>query len=521
VRGRVSAPPSSFRGGALVIALAAALSAAPALGQPGPLPRPSEPMGPEAADAKPADAKPADAKSADAKSADAKPADTAEPGGAAPPRDVELPPGHPPMGAPTGPTLAGQITREGFFRPAPDQVLVDKSLPTGTIAVQIIDADGKPVKNAPIALHILHSSVTKGESRERLEVVADEEGRHVFRDRQAGSGVSYQIKSQVGAASFATQPFALRDEGGVRAFLHVYEAASSIDQTAVVFEAVVLLDIKEDNIAINHLLAIHNFGKLALASDGLAMPLPADASAFQEQESMGEQSIVEREGGLALVGTFPPGTTQLTYRYQVPLRGKSSETLALPLPPRLVASRVVVGASESMALTVAGLPPAQKGRWHDGKRVLETSGRPVSELSATSTAPTTLHITISGIPTPGFGRWVAALLAFAAGAAGLFHLHHARRRRDLAPDQLEDLRDARERLLDEMALLERARASGDVGPRTYERLRLVLTDALARVIAQLGEDDDETALGPFRDAAPIAGKRRKKRRKKRVASAEA
>lgn len=333
--------------------------------------------------------------------------------------------------------------------------------------------------------------------------------------------MSYQVKSSRAGASYATQPFTLRDDGGVRAFLHVYEAAETIEQTAVVFEGVVLLDIKEDNIAINHLLAVHNFGKIALTTDGLAMPLPPDAGAFQQQESMGEQAIVERDGTLALVGTFPPGTTQVTYRYQVPLRGTSSEVLTLPMPPRLIASRVVVGAAESMTMTVAGLPPAQKGRWHDGKRVLETSGRPAGDMDPRSTSATTLHITISGIPTPGWGRWAAAALALVVAGGGGIHFVRSRRRRDLAPDQIEDLRDARARLLDEMALLERARVSGDVGPRTYDRLRLVLTDALARVVAQLGEDLDEITPDAPGDASAAAPKPRKKRRKKRVASVEA
>jgi hypothetical protein len=42
---------------------------------------------------------------------------------------------------------------------------------------------------------------------------------------------------------------------------------------------------------------------------------------------------------------------------------------------------------------------------------------------------------------------------------------------------------AREALLEDLAGLERAHAAGEVGPRTYERARRELIDALARVLA--------------------------------------
>jgi hypothetical protein len=43
--------------------------------------------------------------------------------------------------------------------------------------------------------------------------------------------------------------------------------------------------------------------------------------------------------------------------------------------------------------------------------------------------------------------------------------------------------DAEASLLEELLSLERARASGEVGPRTYERQRQRLIDSLSRVLA--------------------------------------
>jgi hypothetical protein len=41
-------------------------------------------------------------------------------------------------------------------------------------------------------------------------------------------------------------------------------------------------------------------------------------------------------------------------------------------------------------------------------------------------------------------------------------------------------------LLDELEDLERSRLSGDVGPKTYERMRRELLDALARTLSAAG-----------------------------------
>ena len=46
-----------------------------------------------------------------------------------------------------------------------------------------------------------------------------------------------------------------------------------------------------------------------------------------------------------------------------------------------------------------------------------------------------------------------------------------------------DAKAARRALLDELAELEVARLAGDVGPKTYERVRRELVDALARTLA--------------------------------------
>lgn len=52
-------------------------------------------------------------------------------------------------------------------------------------------------------------------------------------------------------------------------------------------------------------------------------------------------------------------------------------------------------------------------------------------------------------------------------------------------DSRRDLAEAREALLGELVALERARKSGEVGPKTYARVRASLLDALARIVTMI------------------------------------
>jgi len=93
-------------------------------------------------------------------------------------------------------------------------------------------------------------------------------------------------------------------------------------------------------------------------------------------------------------------------------------------------------------------------------------------------------INIQGLPVPSTARWYAVGLASAAVIIGLLlAASGSSKARDRNPDWIGDLHRARQRLLEQIAELEQARSRGDIGPKTYERSRRELLDALARVIA--------------------------------------
>jgi hypothetical protein len=411
----------------------------------------------------------------------------------APAPSSELPPGHPPTGEmPPGHPPTGEVPADHpqqAPKRIPDRVAPDEELAPGTIDVLILDGDDQPVPRVPITLGILFNSVSTGESRERRVVTTDDDGFYRFEGLKFGSGIAYRITTDNGPASFGSQPFGLTDQGGMKVILHRYDADTTLEESRILMEAIVVLDIKQDAIAINHLVRVMNFSNRAFVATDVRVPFPPDYQGFDKEETMNGAGIIERDGAMEFTGTFPPGQTETSFRYQVPLAFGSDQKLRLPLPPRVARSRVILKAGKGMGLAVAGFPAAEEGRLNDGSRMLFTTFAPQTEAEMMrlleSVSPITLDVSIQGLPTPGPKRIVAVLLAVLAIAGGAFYLHRRREAGDLAPDQREDLEHARDTLLGEIALLEKMHQRGEVGPRSYETLRNQLLEALARIIGQL------------------------------------
>jgi hypothetical protein len=218
-----------------------------------------------------------------------------------------------------------------------------------------------------------------------------------------------------------------------------------------------------------------------------------------------------------MTGTFPPGEAEMTYRYQVPLGGETAQRVRLPLPPRVVASRVVIGAGPNMGMQVAGYPNAKPSRWHDGKRVLETSKKVDAQRGMqtllSNTAPDLLDIQLSGLPMPGPQRKIALFLALASMLGGALYFSQLKGQRNLLAEQREDFEEARDALLAEIARLERARNRSEVGPRMYDKLRGALLDALARIVSKLEQKPTQSPVRRPATSSAAAADATKSRRK--------
>jgi hypothetical protein len=405
-----------------------------------------------------------------------------------------LPPGHSPVGDDTpgqSPSAgAGEAGAHGgdprFFNPPDDVVSDDPSLPAGTIVVTIKDAQDKPIPRAPVTLGILHSSVAKGDSAERVERDGDADGSVRFDGLAFGSGHTYRVSTQRGPATYARAPFPLTDKVGKRVTVHSYEVSTSLEDLPIAMQAFVYVSLREDSIQVEQLLSVYDLGPVAWVAD-TPIQLPQGFKAFNKQDAMDDARVEEVPGtGAAIRGTFPPGRRDLDFRYQVPLDHEAKQTLHLRLPQRVAQARVIAEASRSMTLEVAGFPAAERDHGRDGKRLL------ITERQATRMASgvTALDITLSGLPTPGPGRWIAVVLAILAGGSGIVYFARTAGG-PLDLDAQQDLAEAREVLLGEIVALERAHQNGEIGPKTYARVHASLLDALARIVAMIDEAQAE------------------------------
>ncbi len=386
------------------------------------------------------------------------------------------------------------------FEPPPDGADADPSLPPGTIVVSIRNADDIPLAGVDMTLGILHTSVARGESRERKTGTTDASGSITFSNLAFGAGHAYRVSSSVGPGTFELEPFSLTDKSGMRAVLHLYEVTEDVSRVRVAMRSTVSMSLKEDNIVIDETFNIFNVSPAAWQAD-IEIPLPAGFKAFNTAEdmAMGALKVQPTDKGAVLRGTIPPGQSDIAFRFDVPLSGDESQDLELAMFPHTLQAQVAVEASKKMHLTAEGFPPAQFTHTQDGRSFLYTThGLQAGPLDH-------FRATIGGLPTRGPGGYIAVVLALVAiGSAGIYRaVRHGRT--DVPDDKYADLVEARETLIEEIAELERAHAAGTVGPKTFGRARTLLTDALARIMLQLEQADASRSRSGGTPRGPSSG----------------
>jgi hypothetical protein len=190
--------------------------------------------------------------------------------------------------------------------------------------------------------------------------------------------------------------------------------------------------------------------------------------------------------GARLKGTFFPGQHDVSFRFQLTKEAEPSASFVMGALPRVAELRVIAEASPQMSLVVDGFEQPQVSSNQQGKRVLVTR-----RLFTTGDelASGEVSISLAGLPVPPSGRWYAVAIAAALATIGLLSARGLMRLDD-GDDQREsqDRETARDLLLTELVEVERARRTGDLGPRAYGDARRSLLDALSR----LGAD----VLGP-------------------------
>jgi hypothetical protein len=390
----------------------------------------------------------------------------------------ELPAGHPAVGStPHGHAGAVGGSVPGVFEPPEDTEQPDPTLPPGTIVVELRDADDKPVSGVEITLGMLVNSVAKGDSRKHVQANSDAQGRARFDKLETASNIAYRVSVGYQGGAFAATPFQLQQAGSMRVVLHVYPVTRDIQQALIVEEVTLMCEVREDRVQIEQVLGMYNLGRTAWQPDDVRMKLPEGFTGFSAQASMSDQGVDDVGGSARMRGTFPPGRHSVEFRWQVPWSGDKDVDFDVGMPPHVAIARVMLPATGNVKLSVEGFPPAETRHDAQGQSFLVTERRVRPDDPKLSV----LSMGIHDLPTQGPGKYVASVIAALGVTLGLTLALSKRGRGERRPDATA----GRGAILEELAELERARTAGDVGPKTYERARRELIDALARTLVKI------------------------------------
>lgn len=398
--------------------------------------------------------------------------------------------GHAPAQSATnaGPSVAPPNPHSGVPR---DESAKADDLPRGTIEATLVNAQNVPLPNSDVRLGIMFQRISEGESRSERFARTNAEGKVRFDGLSAGSDYSYRVTFKSGAAEYASMPFALGDVGH-RVLLHVFPVTRDIAEALVGMRSFVYIEPRDDVFVFELLYRVFNVGSVTWVPNDVVLELPKGFKAFNAQRGMTDVGFEVVDGvGARLKGTFTPGQHDLSARFQVPKGTDESATFRMGTLPRVAELRVIAEASSQMRLEVDGFEQPQVAA-NQGKRVLVTR----KLLERGDELEKGFTITLSGLPVPGYGRWIAVMLALGLGGVGVAA---ARGALELGKESSKaaDLKNAREVLLGELVEVERSRERGDLGPRAYADARRVLLNALAR-------------LGP--DVLEVSTARKKRRR---------
>lgn len=368
------------------------------------------------------------------------------------------------------------------------------SLPNGVLEIMIVDPTNKPLPNTQVTLGIVYNSVAKGESRKRVQLTTNESGIARAEHLETGSAVAYRPMVMTGDATFAVTPFRMPEKGGERAVLHVYPLVEDIEQGMIVAQSVIYTEVKDDRVQIQQAYKIYNFGKNAWVPKDLVVKLPEQFTAFSAQQGMTDVGTEAVPGkGVHIHGTFSPGQHEIEFRWQLPYNGEPEVKFDVEMPPHMAAARVIAPASREMTLDVPGFPAPKAMNDGQGQHSLVTE----KQVTKQDQALKDIQVVIRGLPTEGPGKIIATLLSGLGLAFGLV----LGSRKPVKADHKTE----RARLLGEVEDLERARMAGDVGPKTYERARRELLDALARTFAADAPSNANAGPAPAKKKKPAAG----------------
>jgi hypothetical protein len=425
--------------------------------------------------------------------APARAANAAPPAHGAPPADAN---GNAPGAVPAG--------RPGMSEPPADVSEASATLAPGSISATILDERGLPLSGSPVRLGILFQRIAEGESRSERFTQADTAGTAHFSGLTGGSDHAYRVTVSRGPATYSSPPFNLRQDMGQHVVLHVYPSTGDIESAMLGMRGYLYIETRDDVFQFEVLFRVFNVGLVTWVPQDVVMRLPKGFKAFKAQDSMTDVRFEQVDGvGARLKGTFSPGQNEVSFRFQVPKTAEDSAAFHVGLPPHVAEMRVIAEASSAMNLDVDGFDRPVPTANNNGQRVLVA----VKQLRRRDEEIKDFVATLSGIPVPGPGRWVAVLIALGFGIGGVFAARGAFDDAGAGKTAAADKKKARELLLRELVALEAARRADRIGPRSYEQSRTRLIDAVARlgvVSERTRATKKSSATGTRKRAKPVS-----------------
>jgi hypothetical protein len=355
----------------------------------------------------------------------------------------------------------------------------------GTVSVRVVRGNMSNV--------IAKQTVTLTVDGETKTAQTDEAGRAIFEGLKIGGTV--KVRTVVGSETLDSQEFQVPAQGGVRLMLVATDPnaakeaaeAEKLAQSAAQPGAVTLgsesrihVELGEEAADVYYLLQINNTANVPVQPrEAFAIELPGEATNSTILE--GSNPKATAAGRLVRVeGPFAPGRTMVQAAFRMPYSGGRVE-FRQAFPARF----------EQPVISITKKTPGvtlRSSTFHDA-REMPNEGQLLLVAHARETAANTpLDVRIDGVPShPAWPRTIALILAGAILGIGAWLTATAKRRVAQKAGAAQQLHARREKLLSDLAALERKRRSGAVPDAQYTRRRKQLVEDLERVYSDLDE----------------------------------
>lgn len=377
-------------------------------------------------------------------------------------------------------------------------------LPDGLLEIHVTGEDGKPKRAFPVRL----GQVSSDGGVKAFEATTDEHGVARLTGLPHDAHTAYAAVAELGGLRVGSRPFRMPERGGARAFLAPLAVTADPSALRTLSPTYAVIEFREGGLVMQWSLSIENQGEKLFEPTGAGLRFALPEGTAQAQAMPGGTPL-ELDPGKALVlrERIPPATpgaqarpgAQVRYAFVLPTESDEQLVVSQTLPVALRDGLLLVPEGKHK-LEVRGAE-----RYLDSQRM--DTGTVVHRYKLPDLAAgRPLVLTVSGFPVQRrTGHRVTAVvvgLLLLAGVAGAVRGRGADAR---TRGQRELLESKRERLLDELVVLERQRRSGRDDPalrdrrsETVGRLEAVYRDlaALERGAAPPAATAQPDAPGP-------------------------